>query len=296
MLSAHAAAMTAALAGWFVCALFASVAYNWTFYYLLALAAAPREYPRDRLARPRSAAARRQAAPRDAGGARMSAVVSTPARRRARSTRAISRRSRAAADSRRRAHAGELHDGRARSYRAMAGGSAGPVLLHRQRRARTGSRTSIARRPDVRLIAPAAAQRSSGSTPTSRPTSCGRRCRAARAASRCSTASAASTASTRPTASMRDWHRLFFVNERRLRNFIAAGAIDADSPAIRLSACPRSTAWSTAPSSATHVLAVARPRSRAADGALRADVVARLVAERDRRRARRSGSAGCRST
>jgi len=42
-LDAHTAAMAAALAGWFVCALFASVAYNWTFYYLLALAAAPRD-------------------------------------------------------------------------------------------------------------------------------------------------------------------------------------------------------------------------------------------------------------
>jgi O-antigen ligase len=40
-LDAHAGAMTAAIVGWFVCALFASVAYNWTFYYLLALAAAP---------------------------------------------------------------------------------------------------------------------------------------------------------------------------------------------------------------------------------------------------------------
>ena len=30
-----------------------------------------------------------------------------------------------------------------------------------------------------------------------------------------------------PDRSMREWHRLFFVNERRLRNFIAAGAIDA---------------------------------------------------------------------
>jgi O-antigen ligase len=42
-LDGHSAAMAAALAGWFVCALFASVAYNWTFYYLLALAAAPRD-------------------------------------------------------------------------------------------------------------------------------------------------------------------------------------------------------------------------------------------------------------
>jgi putative inorganic carbon (HCO3(-)) transporter len=46
----HSAAMMAALAGWFFCALFASVAYNWTFYYLLALATAPREILIDRLA------------------------------------------------------------------------------------------------------------------------------------------------------------------------------------------------------------------------------------------------------
>jgi hypothetical protein len=38
---------------------------------------------------------------------------------------------------------------------------------------------------------------------------------------------------------MREWHRLFFVNERRLHNFIAAGAIDADSPAIRLVGMPK---------------------------------------------------------
>src|SRR3954464_11682543 len=42
-----------------------------------------------------------------------------------------------------------------------------------------------------------------------------------------------------PTESMRAWHRLFFVNERRLRNFIKAGAIDADSPAIRLIGYPK---------------------------------------------------------
>jgi putative inorganic carbon (HCO3(-)) transporter len=48
-LQSHTSAMTAALAGWFFCALFASVAYNWTFYYLLALAIAPREFLIDRL-------------------------------------------------------------------------------------------------------------------------------------------------------------------------------------------------------------------------------------------------------
>lgn len=42
-----------------------------------------------------------------------------------------------------------------------------------------------------------------------------------------------------PDASMRDWDRLFFVNERRLRNFVAAGAIPADSPAIRLIGMPK---------------------------------------------------------
>lgn len=42
-----------------------------------------------------------------------------------------------------------------------------------------------------------------------------------------------------PDRSMREWHRLFFVNERRLRNFVAAGAIDADSPAIRLIGMPK---------------------------------------------------------
>lgn len=43
-----------------------------------------------------------------------------------------------------------------------------------------------------------------------------------------------------PDRSMREWSRLFFVNERRLRNYIAAGAIDPDSPAIRLVGMPKS--------------------------------------------------------
>ncbi len=42
-----------------------------------------------------------------------------------------------------------------------------------------------------------------------------------------------------PDRSMREWHRLFFVNERRLRNYIRAGAIDPDSPAIRLVGMPK---------------------------------------------------------
>lgn len=42
------AALVACLAGWFVCALFASVAFNWTFYYLLGLAVTTRDIIRAR--------------------------------------------------------------------------------------------------------------------------------------------------------------------------------------------------------------------------------------------------------
>lgn len=46
----HAAAMSAGLVGWFVCSIFASVAYSWTFYYLLALTVVAREIAAARLA------------------------------------------------------------------------------------------------------------------------------------------------------------------------------------------------------------------------------------------------------
>jgi O-antigen ligase len=49
LLYSHTVAMTAGLVGWFVCSLFASVAYSWTFYYLLALTVSARELTRDRL-------------------------------------------------------------------------------------------------------------------------------------------------------------------------------------------------------------------------------------------------------
>jgi hypothetical protein len=42
-----------------------------------------------------------------------------------------------------------------------------------------------------------------------------------------------------PSESMRVWDRLFFVNRRRLDNCIAAGALDADSAAIRLIGMPK---------------------------------------------------------
>jgi hypothetical protein len=42
-----------------------------------------------------------------------------------------------------------------------------------------------------------------------------------------------------PTESLRPWHRLFFVNRRRLENCVRAGALDRDSPAIRLVGMPK---------------------------------------------------------
>ena len=47
-LETHGAAMIACMAGWFVCSLFASVAFNWTFYYLVGLAVAGRDVVRAR--------------------------------------------------------------------------------------------------------------------------------------------------------------------------------------------------------------------------------------------------------
>ena len=46
----NAKGMLAGLVGWLVCAFFASVAFNWTFYYVFALAVAGREIARDRRA------------------------------------------------------------------------------------------------------------------------------------------------------------------------------------------------------------------------------------------------------
>jgi hypothetical protein len=42
-----------------------------------------------------------------------------------------------------------------------------------------------------------------------------------------------------PAESLRPWDRLFFVNERRLRNCIACGALDEHSPAARLVGMPK---------------------------------------------------------
>ena len=50
ILHLHAAALIASLVGWFVCAFFASVAYNWTFYYLFGMCIVTRELTRSLVA------------------------------------------------------------------------------------------------------------------------------------------------------------------------------------------------------------------------------------------------------
>lgn len=63
ILDTNARGMLAAMVGWTVCSLFASVAFNWTFYYVLALSVAGRE-----VLRARRAAAREEAAPAQPAG------------------------------------------------------------------------------------------------------------------------------------------------------------------------------------------------------------------------------------
>jgi O-antigen ligase len=66
ILDTHAKSMIAAMVGWTICSLFASVAFNWTFYYVLALSVAGRE-----VLAARRAAAREAAAPAPAPAARL---------------------------------------------------------------------------------------------------------------------------------------------------------------------------------------------------------------------------------
>ena len=62
-LQTHGAAMVACMTGWFVCSLFGSVAFNWTFYYLLGLSATARDIVRVRTrAYAKAKAAQKQAA------------------------------------------------------------------------------------------------------------------------------------------------------------------------------------------------------------------------------------------
>ncbi len=65
-LQTHAAAMLACMTGWFICAIFASVAFNWTIYYLLGLSVAARDVVR---ARERACAQAKKLAQQEAAAA-----------------------------------------------------------------------------------------------------------------------------------------------------------------------------------------------------------------------------------
>ncbi len=58
-LAEHSVGMQAGLVGWLVCAMFASLAYNWTFYYVLALLVAARELAAHQAATPAPAKQKR---------------------------------------------------------------------------------------------------------------------------------------------------------------------------------------------------------------------------------------------
>ena len=80
---------------------------------------------------------------------------------------------------------------------------------------------------------------------------------------------------------MRRWHRFFFVNRRRMRNFISAGAIDASSDAPRLVGMPKVDCLVDGSLQRDIHPDRSRSRSGAADGALRANVVGGIIAEPD---------------
>ena len=88
-----------------------------------------------------------------------------------------------------------------------------------------------------------------------------------------------------PTEPLDAWHRLFFVNRRRLNNCVASGALDADSPAIRMIGMPKVDCLVDGSLSRDAVLSVLGLSARSADRPLRANLVAGVVAEPARRRA-----------
>ena len=91
-----------------------------------------------------------------------------------------------------------------------------------------------------------------------------------------------------PESSMRRWHRFFFVNRRRMRNFVQRRSDRRlERRAATRSACPRWTAWSMARCRRDDVLPWLHLDPASAHDSLRADMVGGLVAEPDGPRARR---------
>ena len=122
--------------------------------------------------------------------------------------------------------------------RAMARGPPGRVLFHRQRGTRRGCATSTARRRTCALIDPRRAALMKFDAYVASDFMWASLPRGTRRV-QVFHGVGGKYGFDVPDTSMRDWDRLFFVNERRLRNFIAAGAIEPDSPAIRLIGMPK---------------------------------------------------------
>ena len=251
--------MSASLVGWLVCAQFASVGYYWTFYYLFALIVAGRELTRDRMRSPRT---RRRQPARRAGVAGAGAGM-TP--RRHAWTLVEAARALDVALTRREGRRSVLIDSRTAMNYVMAAPIQAALAADPRVRFYATSSEPGARYRAQSTTARCRARRSSRRARAAlkrfdvyltRRSAVGARCRAAPAASRCSTASPASssTTTTRPQSSMRRWHRFFFVNRRRMRNFISAGAIDA----VERRAAPRRHAEGRLPGRR-----VAPPRRRA---------------------------------
>ena len=122
--------------------------------------------------------------------------------------------------------------------RAMETDRAGRVLLHRQRGTATGSREIYREAPEVRTIDPRRAALMKFDAYVASDFMWASLPRGTRRV-QVFHGVGGKYGFDVPDSSMRDWDRLFFVNERRLRNFIAAGAIEPDSPAIRLIGMPK---------------------------------------------------------
>ena len=264
ILDINAKGMIAAMVGWTVCAFFASVAFNWTFYYVLALAVAGREIVASRRARGAGEPRRRRPLPRCHEPADTGAQLSLRRRTRSWSTRArrcttrcLRRSTRAmAADDRVRFYfVASEEPAQAASIFRDAGPDARLIGPAR------GRADEVRRLPDVRLHVDAAAS-------------------TAPAGSRCSTASAASygfdapdrvvarvaPAVLRQPAAAEQLHRV-----GRARRGQPGDPPDRHAEGRLPSSTDRSAA--------TAVLASLGLAAGSADRALRADLVARIVAQ-----------------
>ena len=92
----------------------------------------------------------------------------------------------------------------------------------------------------------------------------------------------------RPDHSLREWDRLFFINQRRLNNFISAGAIDADSPAICLIGMPKADCLVDGSLQRDDIPKFAGDRSFTAHSLVRSNLDALCIAECDGRRVGRA--------